>query len=95
MQANIPQYQCHKKVRALQIQSMTVVPAEERTVDKWVKIIPEGGFTPFYVSREWFLKHNPVQGGYYVVYDDDYVSFSPQKAFEDGYTLIDEEEQKW
>jgi hypothetical protein len=92
---NIPLYQCHKKVRALKIKLMTMVPTAQQTDDKYVEITPEGGFSPFYVSREWFLKHTPLQGGYYVVYEDDYVSYSPAKAFEDGYTLIEQEEQKW
>ena len=29
-----------------------------------------------------------VAGGYYVVYEDGYKSFSPSKAFDEGYTLI-------
>ena len=33
-------------------------------------------------------KHNPEAGGYYVVYEDGYKSFSPAKAFEEGYTRI-------
>ena len=38
--------------------------------------------------EEWLDKHNPEVGGYYVVYEDGYKSFSPAKAFEEGYTLI-------
>lgn len=30
-----------------------------------------------------------VDPGYYVVYEDDYVSWSPTEAFEKGYTEID------
>jgi len=41
------------------------------------------------VSRDWMLKHNPTPGGYYVVYNDGYASFSPAEAFETGYELID------
>ena len=33
-------------------------------------------------------KHKPHAGGYYVVYDDGYKSFSPAKAFEEGYRLL-------
>lgn len=33
-------------------------------------------------------KHKPVAGGYFVVYEDGYESFSPAKAFEEGYTRI-------
>lgn len=53
-------------------------------------IVPsEQPFTRFCVKREWVNKHSPVAGGYYVVYEDGYVSFSPQSAFESGYTRID------
>jgi len=43
---------------------------------------------------DWRLKqamdqeHNPQPGGYFVVYKDGYKSFSPAKAFEEGYTRI-------
>ena len=48
----------------------------------------EEGYAAFPVSREFVLKHRPQVGGYYVVYDDGYKSFSPAKAFEEGYTRI-------
>ncbi len=33
-------------------------------------------------------KHDPKPGGYYVVYEDGYTSWSPADAFEGGYTRI-------
>lgn len=41
------------------------------------------------VSPAWLRRHLPVVGGYVVRYEDGYTSFSPAKAFEDGYTLIE------
>lgn len=41
------------------------------------------------VDHAWMLRHKPVIGGYYVVYEDGYASFSPVAAFEAGYTRID------
>lgn len=32
-----------------------------------------------------FARYRPVEGDYYVVYDDGYASISPRQAFEDGY----------
>lgn len=53
------------------------------------KIIPaEPGYAPFAVSAEFVSKHKPEAGGYWVLYEDGYQSFSPTAAFEDGYTLI-------
>lgn len=37
------------------------------------------------VSPEWMARHNPQSGGYLVVYEDGYMSFSPTAAFEGGY----------
>lgn len=52
-------------------------------------IVPEESqYLPFTVDREYLTKHQPIVGGYYVVYKDGYKSFSPAKEFEDGYTLL-------
>jgi len=40
------------------------------------------------VDSLWLIKHNPRVGGYLVRYQDGYLSFSPTKAFEDGYTEL-------
>jgi hypothetical protein len=48
----------------------------------------DSGFGPFFVDQEYMAKHKPEVGGYFVQYDDGYKSFSPAKAFEEGYTLI-------
>ena len=85
--AEMPRYQCHKKVWALKIKKITRVPFGNATVT--YTIIPEDArYAPFEVSVEYISKHSPQAGGYYVVYDDGYISYSPARAFEDGYTLI-------
>lgn len=45
-------------------------------------------FARFCVDAAYVTKHNPQPGGYYVVYEDGYKSFSPAAAFESGYSLI-------
>ena len=47
----------------------------------------EDGYAAFEVSKEYMEKHDPKYGGYYVLYKGGYESFSPAKAFEDGYKL--------
>jgi hypothetical protein len=95
----MPQYQCHKKVRALKIlgvESIKPTVAELQAIlDEEGGAEPPGGrltveapFAPLEVSPEWMRKHNPQIGGYFVQYEDGYVSFSPAKAFEEGYTKI-------
>lgn len=46
------------------------------------------GYGVFEVTHEYLQKHKPKVGGYYVAYEDGYQSYSPAKAFEEGYTLI-------
>ncbi len=48
-----------------------------------------GDAGPIDVSGAWMAKHEPQVGGYYVVYEDGYTSFSPADAFEKGYTKIE------
>lgn len=46
------------------------------------------GYAPFSVDAAFMAKHKPDVGGYFVVYKDGYKSYSPAKAFEEGYTRI-------
>jgi hypothetical protein len=98
-QTPMPRYQCHKKVWALKIASVEIVrPTIEElqsildgkgTIEVGAIITPaDHGYGPFGVSSDYVSKHDPQPGGYYVVYDDGYKSFSPATAFEEGYTLI-------
>lgn len=83
----MPRYECHKRVYALKINQIRRVPSGNATVTH--SIVPaDDGFAPFEVSLEYVNKHNPQAGGYYVVYDDGYTSYSPAKAFEDGYKRL-------
>ena len=81
----MPRYRCHKEVFALKIKA--IEPGH--FIDGGATVIPvEEGYAPFKVTEEYLRKHNPQAGGYYVVYDDGYKSWSPEKAFEEGYTRI-------
>jgi hypothetical protein len=54
-------------------------------------IAPEdAGYLPFEVPAPWAerFKGTDEDPGYYVVYQDGYASWSPSKAFEDGYSRI-------
>lgn len=91
--AQMPKYKCHKKVWALKIAK--VVPSSKAGKD-YLKphtgtLIPEDNrYGPIEVSEEYMTKHAPKAGGYYVVYEDGYKSFSPALAFESGYALVQE-----
>jgi len=84
-QAELPVYQCHKRVWALKIKGII----QERRIDGDCWIIPENEkYGHIKVSHEYMAKHNPQAGGYYIVYKDGYKSYSPAEAFEGGYTLV-------
>lgn len=48
------------------------------------------GRLPLPIDAAFWEKHKPQAGGYYVVYEDGYKSFSPAEAFESGYTRVGE-----
>lgn len=89
----LPLYQCYKQVRALKIKRVT--PHIER-----------GGNIPFCtmsietdvpelkqveVSGDFYTEKKPAAGGYLVIYEDGYRSYSPAEAFENGYSLLYDE----
>ncbi len=80
----MPRYICTKKVWALQIEKIEVKENGSAMITP-----VEKGYAPFPVDSAYMMKHKPYVGGYYVVYKDGYKSFSPAKAFQDGYTLIE------
>lgn len=90
VQREMPRYKCHKEVWALKIADIKRDgEGEDRETDGSAMITPlEPGYAPFRVDHEYMRKHNPQVGGYYVVYQDGYTSFSPSDAFEDGYTRM-------
>lgn len=77
----MPRYRCHKEVWALKIKSI------ERDAVTLMSF-EDPGYAAIPISFEWDEKHKPQAGGYYVVYQDGYKSYSPAEAFESGYTRI-------
>lgn len=80
----LPQYKCHKVVRAGKILATAHNPNEDAVFldidgldNKWLSV-PAG----------WLSKHNPDIGGYLVAYEDSYLSYSPAEAFEAGYHAL-------
>ncbi len=85
----MPKYRSHKEVWALKIKEVRDDTPPNQESDGSRTIIPvEEGYAPFRVERDYVLKHSPEAGGYYVVYQDGYQSWSPAEAFENGHTKI-------
>ena len=76
----LPQYKSHKTVHAIKIGDVrggAIHPQDNK-------------YAPFTVPDEYIARHNPQSGGYYVLYEDGYASFSPAESFESGYSQIHE-----
>ena len=79
----LPRYKSHKEVQALEIECFNDDRSQMYPLDK--------GQGPVQIEPEMFARYQPVRGDFYVVYADGYKSFSPRKAFLEGYTRVDAE----
>lgn len=82
---SIPRWKCHKQVWAFKINRIDPKLTHGKIAS--ARLVDTDG-NEAYVDEEYWVKHKPVLGGYYVKYDDGYESFSPAKAFEEGYTRL-------
>ena len=82
-QAQLPAYKSHKTVRAAKITAFRQNGNPDMPdlvlgdISCIVSLLPD-----------WHQKHKPKVGGYLVQYEDGYQSYSPAKAFEEGYTEV-------
>jgi len=85
----MPRYESHKKVSALKIARLSDTGSPDQESDgSLLMTADDEGYGPIRLDRDYVQKHRPRVGGYYVVYEDGYESFSPAYAFEGGYTRI-------
>ena len=87
IEREMPKYKSHKEVWALKIREIYI--ASNMSPDG-ILYFEDERYNPITLGCEYFEKHKPQVGGYYVVYKDGYKSFSPSEAFEGGNTLIKE-----
>ncbi|HEY1129166.1 MAG TPA: hypothetical protein VGF12_07165 [Roseateles sp.] len=80
-QVELPRYRCHKIVSAAKITELRGNGLQNAPD----VVLGEIGAIAW-LDEAWHAKHRPEVGGYYVVYSDGYLSYSPAKAFEEGYT---------
>lgn len=85
----LPQYVSHKQVSAIKIKELRSPFPEGSETDGSLLLVPEeDGYAPVRVSNAYVRKHMPQVGGYWVRYQDGYESWSPAKAFEEGYASV-------
>lgn len=86
---SLARYKCHKVVEAAKIAAIEFVS------NGIAMIAPNGGGdvittqTPYRERFKGVLHGDTDDLGYYVRYSDGYESWSPTKAFEEGYTKIE------
>lgn len=82
----LPKWRSHKVVQAAKIIGYTA--ARDGGSIGWTLELDGGSFVT--VSSTFIVKVPAAEpaGGYYVRYEDGYESWSPAKAFEEGYTLV-------
>lgn len=78
---SLPEYISHKVVKAAKIKRVIWSAGKEGGA----KIFFENDLGHVEVNASYMRKHNPKEGGYFVVYEDGYQSFSPAIPFEKGY----------
>lgn len=83
----MPKYRCFKEVWALRIASVTLDRVDRTTDENQIVTVAfdDKVFAPITINL--FGKPTPSAGWYYIVYEDGYKSFSPARAFEEGYML--------
>lgn len=77
----MPRYVSHKQVWALEIMSIM----RDDVNATFVLEFCDKGYASMRPDRDMFARYVPVPGDFYVVYADGYKSFSPRKAFLEGY----------
>lgn len=88
--AALPNWRCHKVVRAARIAAMMPHPTGMTLTLEWDAADRLGTYWYKHdVDQTWIDHHKPLIGGYLVVYADGYTSFSPAEAFETGYDRVE------
>ncbi|MEQ9131087.1 MAG: hypothetical protein RJQ08_13735 [Salinisphaeraceae bacterium] len=82
----LPVYQCHKRVMAVKIGSVQLMPGQTSRHSYGALLHHACG--AIRVNGLYVEQHNPKAGGYYVLDADGCESYSPSAAFESGYTRV-------
>ncbi len=76
-----PFYTSHKTVQALKIATVCT------RADGAMTLCFAGPYEPLLVDASVVHRYFPLEGDYLVIYADGYLSISPGKVFEEGYTI--------
>lgn len=80
----IPLYRSHKLVRGFKV-------GEVKLDEEKIFLVPEDPLlSSVEVTSDYLNKHDPQPGGYFVLYEDGYMSWSPAATFEKGNARVPE-----
>jgi hypothetical protein len=87
---DLPLYQSRSTVRALKIKRFEAPPlgSPELAAGSAILVPEDEGFEPFAVSAQYVEDHHPQPGGYYVVFEAGYATYTPAHIFEYSYVRI-------
>ena len=85
----LSRWRSHKIVTAGEIGRLVSDPPGGKVV-ALIVTCSDGSAAEFCPGDKFFARGTPSLGDYYVVYGDGYASWSPRKAFEEGYAKISE-----
>ena len=79
---NLPKYKSHKVVGAAKIAEING-PFEDSCIHLHFE---DKSIAPIRLPiNDYYTKHKPKAGGYFIEYEDGYISWSPADVFESGY----------
>ncbi len=85
-----PKYKAHKIVSASKIKDIEIISSIDNTpVCGYITLMEPQGVT-VRVDAAFLQKHRPDTGGYLLGYEDSYLSYSPEKTFEECYSLVND-----
>lgn len=79
LRARLPEWEQRKIVHGDKIAAITKF--DEGKDDASIRMTTPGGVY-IHESWDWYTRHNPQVGGYFVMYKDGYTSYSPAEPFE-------------
>lgn len=86
----LPQYRSHRVVQAAKIEEIRALETPHQ-----YELVFADGQGKAKVTGEWISNRGAEEGGYYVLYEDGYESWSPAEAFEEGYTPLSESPESY
>jgi hypothetical protein len=84
--ADWPKYESHKIVQAAKVVGFKTMDGSDTGIRSCALVDPGDGVPVTFAPNEQVMLNKASIGDYAILYEDEYASISPAKAFEEGYT---------